>query len=41
MGYTGLQFHPEVAHTPDGKKILDNFVKNICGCAGIGPRVIH
>jgi GMP synthase (glutamine-hydrolysing) len=30
----GLQFHPEVAHTPDGKKILGNFVKEICGCKG-------
>lgn len=33
-GIYGLQFHPEVAHTPDGKKILGNFVKNICGCVG-------
>jgi GMP synthase (glutamine-hydrolysing) len=33
-GIYGLQFHPEVAHTPDGKKILANFVKNICGCSG-------
>jgi GMP synthase (glutamine-hydrolysing) len=30
----GLQFHPEVAHTPDGKKILNNFVKGVCGCQG-------
>ncbi len=30
----GLQFHPEVAHTPDGKKILGNFVREICGCSG-------
>jgi GMP synthase (glutamine-hydrolysing) len=28
----GLQFHPEVAHTPQGKEILSNFVHNICGC---------
>ncbi|MCI0660190.1 MAG: glutamine-hydrolyzing GMP synthase [Acidobacteria bacterium] len=33
-GIYGLQFHPEVAHTPDGKKILGNFVKEICGCRG-------
>src|SRR5882724_1745819 len=28
----GLQFHPEVAHTPQGREILANFVHNICGC---------
>jgi GMP synthase (glutamine-hydrolysing) len=27
----GLQFHPEVAHTPRGKEILQNFVYRICG----------
>jgi GMP synthase (glutamine-hydrolysing) len=30
----GLQFHPEVAHTPDGKTILRNFVYGVCKCRG-------
>jgi GMP synthase (glutamine-hydrolysing) len=29
-----LQFHPEVAHTEQGGRILANFVRRICGCAG-------
>ena len=29
----GLQFHPEVYHTKEGKKVLNNFLVNICGCA--------
>ena len=28
----GLQFHPEVYHSIEGKKILHNFLVNICGC---------
>ena len=30
----GVQFHPEVAHTPDGAKLLANFTHAICGCSG-------
>ena len=30
----GLQFHPEVVHTPEGKKLLKNFAYRICGCKG-------
>lgn len=29
-----VQFHPEVVHTPDGAKLLKNFVYNVCGCSG-------
>ncbi len=29
----GLQFHPEVYHTTDGKTILFNFLSEICGCS--------
>jgi GMP synthase (glutamine-hydrolysing) len=30
----GLQFHPEVVHTPKGAALLANFVRSIAGCAG-------
>ena len=29
----GIQFHAEVAHTPQGERIFRNFLQNICGCA--------
>lgn len=33
-GIFGLQFHPEVAHTPQGKNIFQNFLYRVCGCQG-------
>jgi len=30
----GVQFHPEVVHTRQGKRILGNFLYEICGCSG-------
>jgi GMP synthase (glutamine-hydrolysing) len=30
--FFGLQFHPEVAHTPNGREIISNFVHGACGC---------
>lgn len=32
--FFGVQFHPEVTHTPRGKDILKNFLYTICDCAG-------
>jgi GMP synthase (glutamine-hydrolysing) len=29
----GLQFHPEVVHTPKGLEIIKNFLFNVCGCS--------
>jgi GMP synthase (glutamine-hydrolysing) len=31
----GLQFHPEVSHTPYGSRILRNFLYEVCGCQGL------
>ena len=33
-GLYAVQFHPEVLHTAEGKKMLRNFVYNVCGCTG-------
>ena len=33
-GLIGLQFHPEVVHTQQGKEVIRNFLYNLCGCAG-------
>lgn len=32
--FYSMMFHPEVVHTPDGHKLLANFARHICGCAG-------
>ena len=32
--FYSMMFHPEVVHTPDGGKLLANFVRHVCGCAG-------
>jgi GMP synthase (glutamine-hydrolysing) len=32
--FYGVQFHPEVTHTLQGKAILNRFVRDLCGCAG-------
>lgn len=33
-GYYSFMFHPEVVHTPDGAKLLSNFVHKVAGCSG-------
>jgi len=32
--FYGVQFHPEVVHTPNGTRLLSNFVHKVAGCAG-------
>jgi len=32
--YYAMQFHPEVVHTPDGARLLANFVRHVCGLKG-------
>jgi GMP synthase (glutamine-hydrolysing) len=31
-GFYGIQFHPEVVHTPYGNQVLTNFLSDVCGC---------
>ncbi|WOK37621.1 glutamine-hydrolyzing GMP synthase [Sphingomonas sp. C3-2] len=32
--FYGMQFHPEVVHTPDGAKLIANFARHVCGLKG-------
>jgi GMP synthase (glutamine-hydrolysing) len=33
-GHLGIQFHPEVVHTPQGDQLIQNFLFNVAGCSG-------
>jgi GMP synthase (glutamine-hydrolysing) len=40
-GIYGIQFHPEVVHTPYGQRVLSNFLEDVCGCEhGWSPRSV-
>lgn len=32
--FYGVQFHPEVRHTPEGQQMIENFLFKVCGCQG-------
>ncbi|MGZ3667394.1 MAG: glutamine-hydrolyzing GMP synthase [Ktedonobacterales bacterium] len=32
-GHIGIQFHPEVSHTPQGRAMLENFLFSVCNCS--------
>ena len=34
LPFYGVQFHPEVTHTPLGRQMIRNFLYDVCGCAG-------
>lgn len=34
LNFLGVQFHPEVTHTPHGHELIQSFVYDICGCKG-------
>ena len=34
VGRVGIQFHPEVVHTPLGRQLIENFLKKVCGAEG-------
>lgn len=37
----GIQFHPEVTHSPRGKEVIGRFILNICGCRSDWTMVIR